>query len=74
MQKEWRDHLAERCTYLRLWFDAEAWLRSVDAMDRRIALAKNRSRMAKRRCLMGKAMEKDVSECEYGVFIDQVRA
>eukprot|EP00581_Thalassiosira_minuscula_P004956 CAMPEP_0183742376 /NCGR_PEP_ID=MMETSP0737-20130205/64590_1 /TAXON_ID=385413 /ORGANISM="Thalassiosira miniscula, Strain CCMP1093" /LENGTH=1103 /DNA_ID=CAMNT_0025977957 /DNA_START=214 /DNA_END=3525 /DNA_ORIENTATION=- len=72
MQKEWRDHLAERCTYLRIQFDAEDWLKSVDAMDRRVALEKNRSRMVKRRCLMGKAMEKDLSESTPGVFINQV--
>ena len=71
MMKEWRDHVAERCTYLRLQFDASEWLKSVDTMDRRVALEKNRSRMVKRRCLMGKAMEKDVSESIPGVFINQ---
>ena len=73
MQKEWRDHLAERCTYLRIQFDADEWLKSVDFMDRRVALEMNRSRMVKRRCLMGKAMETDVSASLPGVFINQVR-
>mmetsp|Transcript_4032 Transcript_4032/g.7216 ORF Transcript_4032/g.7216 Transcript_4032/m.7216 type:complete len:612 (+) Transcript_4032:383-2218(+) len=72
MQKEWRDHLAERCTYLRIQFDADEWLKSVDFMDRRVALEMNRSRMVKRRCLMGKAMETDVSASLPGVFINQV--
>jgi len=61
MQKEWRDHLAERCTYLRIQFDADEWLKSV-------ALEMNRSRIAKRRCLMDKATKKDVSESLPGVW------
>ncbi len=71
MQREWREHIAGRLTYLRINFDATSWLRSVDAMDRRVTLERNRSRMAKRRSLMGKAMEKDVSENMPGVFINQ---
>lgn len=71
MQREWREHVAERLTYLRINFDATSWLRSVDSMERRVALEKNRSRLAKRRNLMGKAMEKDVSENMPGVFINQ---
>lgn len=71
MQREWRDHLAERCTYLRIMFDAEKWLQSVDQMDRRVVLEKNRSRMNKRRMLMGKALETDVTDSIPGVFISQ---
>ena len=74
MQREWRDHLAERLTYLRISFDAEEWLKSVDAMDRRITLAKSRHRMVKRRFMMGKAMEKDTSSPVPGVFIDTTNA
>mmetsp|Transcript_5235 Transcript_5235/g.11874 ORF Transcript_5235/g.11874 Transcript_5235/m.11874 type:complete len:931 (-) Transcript_5235:262-3054(-) len=70
MQREWRDHLAERLTYLRISFDAEEWLKSVDMMDRRITLAKSRNRMVKRRFMMGKAMEKDTSSPTPGIFID----
>jgi hypothetical protein len=71
MQKEWRDHLAERCTYLRIMLDAEKWLQSVDQMDRRVVLEKNQSRMNKRRMLMGKALETDVADSIPGVFINQ---
>ena len=48
MQREWRDQLAERLTLLRISFEAEEWLRSVDTMDRRITLSKSRNRMVKR--------------------------
>lgn len=71
MQKEWRDHLAERCAYLRIMLDAEKWLQSVDQMDRRVVLEKNQSRMNKRRMLMGKALETDVADSIPGVFINQ---
>lgn len=71
MQREWREHLAERCTYLRIMFDADKWLQSVDQMDRRVVLEKNWSRMHKRRMLMGKALETDVTDSIPGVFISQ---
>lgn len=72
MQREWREHVVERCTYLRIMFDADKWLQSVDQMDRRVVLEKNRSRMNKRRMLMGKALETDLTDSIPGVFIDQV--
>jgi len=71
MGREWRDHIAERLTYMRIGFDASEWLRSVDVMERRIALATNRNRMVRRRFMMGKAMEKDMSTPTHGVFIEQ---
>ena len=71
MQREWREHLAERCKYLRIMFDADKWLQSVDQMDRRVVLEMNRSRMNKRRMLMGKALETDVTDSIPGVFINQ---
>lgn len=72
MAREWREHFAERCAYLRVQFDADEWLRSVDTMERRVALEKNRSRMVKRRCMMGQALAKDVNDNVPGVFINQV--
>jgi hypothetical protein len=71
MQREWREHLAERLTYLRLDFDASEWLRSVDVVERRVASEASRTRMVKRRCLMGRAMEMDVGESAPGVFISR---
>ena len=71
MRREWRDHLVERCAVLCVEVDADEWLRSVDTMERRVALEKNRSRMVKRRALLGKALERDASESQPGVFIDR---
>ena len=70
MQREWREHLAERCSYLRVTFDGSAWIKSVEKCEQRVALEKNRSKMVKRRWMMGKAMERDVSEKVPGVFIE----
>lgn len=72
MKKEWRDHFAQRCHYLRIDFDGRAWLSSVDEMDRRLTTEKNRIKAAKRRFLMSKAMEKDNSTSSRmpGVFVD----
>ena len=71
MEREWREHLAERCSYLRIVFEGSAWIRSVEKCDQRVALEKNRSITMKRRWMMGKAMEKDVGEKSPGVFIDK---
>lgn len=70
MQREWREHLAERCSYLRVAFDGSAWIKSVEKCDQRVALEKNRAKMIKRRWMMGKAMERDASEKVPGVFIE----
>ena len=71
MQREWREHFAERCTHLRILVDADQWLKSVDNIDRRLAFEKDRSRRVRRKFMMGKAMEKDVNESLPGIFIDQ---
>jgi hypothetical protein len=72
MKKEWRDHFAQRCHYLRIDFDGRAWLSSVDDMERRLTTEKNRIKAAKRKFLMSKAMEKDASTMRRmpGVFVD----
>lgn len=72
MKKEWREHFAQRCHYLRIDFDGRAWLSSVDEMERRLTTEKNRIKSAKRRFLMSKAMEKDASSSSRmpGVFVD----
>mmetsp|Transcript_1459 Transcript_1459/g.3698 ORF Transcript_1459/g.3698 Transcript_1459/m.3698 type:complete len:1141 (+) Transcript_1459:269-3691(+) len=70
MGREWREHLASRLSSLSIVFEGRAWLGSVEDMERRLAFEKERHRLAKRRFMMGKAMEKDSSEMERGVFVD----
>mmetsp|Transcript_5444 Transcript_5444/g.10611 ORF Transcript_5444/g.10611 Transcript_5444/m.10611 type:complete len:1084 (+) Transcript_5444:1-3252(+) len=72
MQREWRDHFAERCALLGISFEATAWIQSVDTIERRLGMEKNRNRMAKRRYLMGKAMEHDAGGgIMPGVFVEE---
>ncbi len=72
MQREWRDYLAARCTVLNIRFEATEWLKSIENMENRIALARTRDRSVKRRLMMGRAIETDAGAAEGtpGVFID----
>lgn len=71
MHHRWRDHVAERCNCLRIAFDGCEWIKSVEKMEHRVSIGKNKSRMVRRRFMMGKAMETDVGDSAPGVFIDQ---
>jgi hypothetical protein len=74
MGREWREHLANRCQAMRVRFDGRAWLSSVEDMERRLAFEKERHRLARRRFMMGKAMERDARDVGallgQGVFVD----
>jgi len=74
MRREWREHFANRCHSLNIVFDGEEFIESVDDMERRLAFETERHRLAKRRFMMGKAMEKDVGDgearLERGVFVN----
>ncbi|KAL3783639.1 hypothetical protein ACHAW5_007423 [Stephanodiscus triporus] len=72
MGREWREHLANRCRALGVKVDGGAWLSSVEDMERRLAFEKECHRIARRRFMMGKAMERDAGEgtIERGVFVD----
>jgi len=76
MQREWRDYLAARCTALNIGFEATEWLKSIENMENRIALARTRDRSVKRRLMMGMAIEADTNAAEAtpGVFIDHNQA
>lgn len=72
MQREWRDYLAARCTVLNVRFEGTEWLKSIENMENRIAMARTRDRSVKRRLMMGRAIETDAvaAEATPGVFID----
>ncbi|KAL9185757.1 hypothetical protein ACHAXT_003534 [Thalassiosira profunda] len=71
MAREWRDHLARRLSSLGIQFDGRRYLASAEEAERRLALATERHRLAKRRFLMGKAMATDADPAarEEGVFV-----
>lgn len=71
MQKEWRELFSNYCVTIGQPVDADQWLSSVEEMDRRVAMAKEAARMAKRRLMIGKALRQDSQNPDRGVFIDK---
>jgi hypothetical protein len=70
MQKEWRELFSSFCIAIGQKLNADAWLSSVEEMDRRISRAKDAARMARRKVMMGYALSQDSLNQERGVFID----
>lgn len=74
MQKEWREQFSRVCATLGQPLDADAWLSSVEEMDRRTSKARDSARMAKRKLMMGVALRADTKNLEHGVFIEKTEA
>lgn len=70
MQKEWRELFSSYCVAIGLKLDADAWLSSVEEMDRRASEAKDAARMARRKVMMGYALSQDSRNLDEGVFIE----
>jgi hypothetical protein len=70
MQKEWRDLFSNLCVSIGQSLDADAWLSSVEEMDRRATHAKESARMARRKLMMGFALRHDTKNSDNGVFIE----
>ncbi|KAI2513965.1 hypothetical protein MHU86_349 [Fragilaria crotonensis] len=70
MQKEWRDLFSNLCVSIGQPLDADAWLSSVEEMDRRATHAKESARMARRKLMMGFALRHDAKNSDNGVFIE----
>ena len=71
MQKEWRELFSSYCVAMGQKLDADAWLSSVEEMDRRASQAKDAARMARRKVMMGYALSQDSMNPERGVFIER---
>ncbi|KAG7350411.1 hypothetical protein IV203_009771 [Nitzschia inconspicua] len=71
MQREWREQFSLYCNSINQPLDADAWLSSVEEMDRRSSLAKDAARMAKRKLMMGFALRTDCRNPDQGVFIEK---
>jgi bHLH-MYC and R2R3-MYB transcription factors N-terminal len=72
MQREWREQFSRVCSLIGQPLDADAWLTSVEEMDRRAAKARDAACMAKRRLMMGAALRTDTSNLQHGVFIEKL--
>jgi hypothetical protein len=72
MQEVWRELFSAYCNAIgfQKHVNVDAWLRSVEEMDRRNAIAKNAARHARRKVLTGVALTQDTLNPPTGVFID----
>jgi len=70
MQKEWRELFSNYCIEIGQPLDVDMWLNSVEEMEKRESLAKDSARMAKRKVMMGIALDQDIQNPDNGVFID----
>lgn len=73
MQKEWRELFSRICSSLGQPLDADAWLSSVEEMDRRASQARDQARMARRKMMMGVALRTDAQNPDSGVFIERAQ-
>lgn len=74
MQKEWREQFSRVCAAVGQPLDADAWLSSVEEMDRRASKARDAARMTKRKLMMGVALRADTRNLQEGVFIEKTVA
>jgi len=70
MQRRWREFFCQVCSDTNQSLDADAWLNSIEEVERRSSLAKIASRMKKRKQLIQHAIRKDSESPETGVIID----
>jgi hypothetical protein len=71
MQKEWREHFTAYCANIGQKVDADAWLTSVEELDRRISEQKDAARMVRRKVMMGQALSRDaVNSVQRGIHIE----
>lgn len=74
MQREWREQFSAHCSAAGVPLDAEAWLSSVEEMDRRSSEARDAAKMARRKLMMGFALRTDAKNPDHGVFIERTEA
>jgi len=70
MQKVWRELFSSFCVSIGQKTDIDAWLKSVEEVDRRASEAKDAARKARRKIMMGAALRSDSNHAPNGVFIN----
>jgi hypothetical protein len=71
MRKLWREMFSNYCLDIGQPLDVDAWLSSVEEMDKRKSMARDASRMQRRKLMMGYALCQDSLSAEAGVFIER---
>jgi hypothetical protein len=70
MQREWREMFTSYCTAIGQPVDAYQWMKSDEELDRRVSMQLDAARLARRKIMMGLALEKDTQSTTTGVFIN----
>ena len=70
MQKVWRDMFTHFCSTIGQKLELEGWLRSVEQMEKRTSEAMNAARRARRKAMVGYALNEDTKNAQSGVLID----
>ena len=70
IRKEWREMFCAFCLEIGQPIVADAWLNSVEEIDRRASASKNAVRIARRKLMMGYAFSQDFQAAEKGVHIE----
>lgn len=71
MQKEWREFFSSYCVEIGQPLDADKWMSSVDELERRMSQAKDAARMARRKKMMGYALDQDSRNLDQGIYIEE---
>lgn len=71
MQKEWRENFSNYSLSIGQHLDADAWLSTVEEKEKRDSMVKDAARMARRKMMMGVALDRDAKNPDQGVFIDR---
>lgn len=70
LQKEWRELFSSYCVNVGQKLECDDWLSSVEEMDRRASRAKDAAKMARRKRMMGYALQQDTMNAQKGIFIE----
>ena len=71
MRKEWRETFNDFCLQNDQPLDSDAWLSSVEEMDKRVSMARDATRIARRKLMMGYALCQDYNSAGPGIFIER---
>lgn len=70
MQRVWRELFSGFCVAIGQKLELDAWLRSVEEMERRASQAQDDARKARRKAMIGSALSEDTKNAQSGVLID----
>jgi len=70
IQKEWREMFSNYCLTMGQPIDADDWLNTMEEKEKRDSMVKDTARLARRKMMMGIALDRDSQNPDQGVFIE----